>query len=154
VSSLLLKTALILDVNNLYFGVQGKFGKRRLQMLEYARSLEKIGHILIHKIAYSRQKPEDAQSFLSILKNNGFECHFGNTQWNVAMALRAADVVPNVDCLVLGSAYHETGRILSWAKEKGKITKCYAVDIPAFFRQFAECIEIGEDVLSEAAAPA
>lgn len=121
---------------------------------EYARQLEQAGHTLTYKIAYSRQEPKQVRPFLAMLQANGFECHFADTEWQIAMALRAADIVQNVDCFVLGSNNHETGRILHWAKEKGRLTKCFAVNIPPFFAQFAECVEVREDVLSAAVATA
>ena len=150
----LLKTGLILDVNNLYFAVQSKFGKRKLQITEYVRFLEKLGHTLVYKIAYSRQEADAVPGFVALLKNNGFETNFGNKHWGTAMALRAADIVPNVDCFVLGTNFPDASRILQWAKEKGKITKCFALSIPPFFKQFAECLEIPPEILSsEATTP-
>lgn len=144
----LLRTGLLVDINSLYVQIQGKFGKARiLQMSEYVKRLEDLGHTMTYKVAYSKQKSEDAPTFVSLLRGIGFETHFGNTPWNIAMALRAADIVPNVDCLVIGSHERETGRILSWAKEKGKLTCCFASGIPEFFNQFARCIEITEELL-------
>jgi uncharacterized LabA/DUF88 family protein len=150
----LYRTALLVDLNNLYHAVQDKFGQRKLMILDYARALQDAGHTLTYKIAYSRQEPKRVRSFLTMLEANGFECHFGDTKWEVAMALRAADVVPNVDCVVLGSNDYEMGRILKWSKEKGRLAKCFAVNIPTFFNQFAECVEIEEGVLSAAPATA
>lgn len=131
-----------------------KFGNRKLMLKEYTRALEKAGHTLTYKICYSRQEPKQVRPFLTMLQAQGFECYFGNVEWQVAMALRAADIVQNVDCFVLGSNNHETGRILAWAKEKGRLTKCFAVNILPFFAQFADCVEIREDVLSAAVATA
>lgn len=147
------KSALILDLDNLYFAVQDKFGKRKILITEYVRVLEERGHILVHKIAYCRKAREKSADFMTMLSYNGFECHFGSPNWAVAMALRAADVVPNVDCLILGSNNPESGRILAWAKERGRMPKCFAVDIPPFFNQFAECVEVDESVLNGIANP-
>jgi hypothetical protein len=146
----LLKTGLVLDLHNLYFALQGRYGKRKLQIGEYVKYLEKQGHTLTYKIAYGRQKPEDVSGFVDLLRNLGFEVNFGNQQWTTAMALRVADITPNIDCLVLGANFHDAGRMLAWAKERGKLTKCFASDIPPFFKQYAECIEIPPEILSEA----
>lgn len=145
-----LKTGLILDINNLYFAIQGKYGQRRLQITEYIKYLEDRNHLLTFKVAYSRQRMDNVPGFISLLKGCGFELHFGNQHWTTAIALRAADIVPNVDCLILGTNNPDSGRILTWAKEKGKLTKCFASNIPPFFKQFAECIEIPPEILSEA----
>lgn len=147
---MLLKTALVVDVNNLYFSVQDKFGNRRIQMSKYVESLEKLGHTLTYKIAFSRQKPAQARAFCTLLQETGFELFFGETQIYTAMALKVADVVPTIDSLVIGSNYEEAGRILHWAKNKGKLTKCYGVKLPPRFRQFSTCMEIEEDILDEA----
>ena len=147
------KTGLIVDINNLYFAIQAKFGKRKLQIVDYVKWLEDRGHVLTYKIAYSRQRADEAPGFVSLLKANGFETHFSNTQWSVAMALRTADIVANIDCLVLGTNYQEAGRILAWAKERGKLTKCFAANIAPFFKQLCDCVEIPEEILSEVVDP-
>lgn len=143
----MLKTGLIIDIGNLYYSIRSKFGDKRLMVLDYCKHLEDQGHLLNYKIAYSHQKSNEALSFINLLRNNQFECHFGNTSWAIAMALRAADILPNIDCLVLGTNDPEYGRILGYAKDKGKIAKCLACDIPPFFRQFSQCTEITNDLL-------
>lgn len=146
----LLKTGLLVDINNLYYSLQRKFGKgRRLKMVEYTKHLESLGLTIVHKIAYGQQVSENTVSFVTMLRNEGWEVHFGNTSWAIAMALRAADIAPNLDCFVLGTNFDQAGRILEWMKGKGKLTKCFACDIPQFFRQIAECVEIQESLLSE-----
>lgn len=145
------KTGLIVDLNNLYFGVQNKFGAaRRVQMVEYVNHLKANGHEMIHKVAYTRQKPKDMIGFATMLRNEGWELHCGNTSWAIAMALRAADMMPQVEAFVLGTNFDEAGRILQWAKTQGKHTKCFAANIPKFFKQVAECVEIPESILEPA----
>lgn len=144
----LLKSGLIVDFNNLYFTIQDKFGARQLRLEEYIKHLEGLGHILIHKVAYSPQKPERAIGFIDLLKATGFEVYFGRPHFGVHMALKAADIALNVDCLVVGSNTPDAEMILSWAKTRGKITKCFACNIPSYFKQFAQCIEIAEAQLN------
>lgn len=146
----LLKTGLIVDFNNLYFSIQNKYGPKRLQMLEYVKFLEQLGHTLTYKIAFSPQQPDKAQGFITLLKSHGFEIYYGKQNYALDMGLRCADIVPNIDSLVIGSNTKETATILSWAKEKGKITKCFACNIPPFFKEFATCIEIPENLLNAA----
>jgi hypothetical protein len=99
-------------------------------------------------VAYGKQKMDDVKSFANLLKANRFELHFGNTPWNIAMALKAAEILPNVDAIVLGTAYNEAGRILNYAADKGKIATCFAANVPGFFRQFCRIEEITEDLLA------
>lgn len=149
-----LKTGLIVDINNLYYAIQRKFGKgRKLMMLDYTKFLEELGMQLIHKVAYSRQPADSAVGFTTMLLNEGWEVHFGSTSFAIAMALRATEIAPSVGCFVLGTNFDEAGRILKWMKERGKITRCVACDIPEFFSKFSECTEITEALLSGAVKP-
>lgn len=154
-SSPLLKTGLLIDINNLYYAIQHKFGKgRKLMVAEYVRFLENRGMTIVHKIAYNRQPAEQAVGFATMLRNEGWEVHFGSTSWAIAMALRAADIAPNVDAFVLGTNFEEAGRILGWMRNRGKITRCFACNIPDFFRELAECTEIPEAILGGTAQTA
>jgi hypothetical protein len=145
----LLKTGLILDINNLYFAIQNRYGKRRLQIGEYLKYLESQGHTLTFKIAYSRQKLEDAPAFVEILRSLGFEIHFGSQHWGTAMVLRAVDITPYVDCVVLGTNFQDAFRVFKWVRDHGKLTKCFATNIPAMFKEIAECVEIPSEILSD-----
>jgi hypothetical protein len=147
-AQVMLRTGLLLDVNNLHYAVQAKFGKRRLMVLEYAKALEEAGHTLTFKIAYNRQPANSCAAFMGMLEQNGFECVFGCQQAAVAIALKVADMVSHVDSLVIGSNFDEMGRVFRWAKDKGKITKCFAVNIPSAFKYVAECVEVHEGLLS------
>lgn len=116
-------------------------------MLKSLKNL--VIHLLTNKIIYSRQKVDVAQNFIAALRTQGFECHVGNTRWDIPMALRAADIMPNIDCFILGSNNQDAEKILSWAKERGRLVKCFAHNIPPFFKQMGDCIEISEDLLFE-----
>lgn len=147
-SSPLLRTGLVVDLNNLFYGVQNKYGpKRRLAFTAYAQHLEGLGHTLVHKVAYTRQNREDIIGFATMLRNEGWEVHFGNTSWAIAMALRAAEMMDNIDAFVLGTNFEEAGRILKFARDRGKLTRCFAAGVPGFFKQIAECTEIPENLL-------
>lgn len=145
-----LRTALIVDVTNLYFEINQKYHNRRLRILDYTQMIEQQGHLLTFKIAYSRQSPSSAQNFAHLLNCHGFETHFGQNPWSIAMALRAAQILPHVDAFVLGSAEPEMLRLLKYARELGKITRCFAVNIPEGFDQFCQCNEVPESLLDEA----
>lgn len=149
-----LRTALIVDVTNLYFEINQKYPNKRLRILDYAKLLEAQGHFLTFKIAYSRQAPGAAQNFAHLLNCHGFETHFGQNSWSIAIALRAAQILPNVDAFVLGTVEPEMIRLLKYARDLGKITRCFAVNIPIAFAQVSECIEIPESVLDDTAKKA
>lgn len=150
---MMLRTGLIVDANNLYFSIQSAFGNRLIRFEEYVKHLEALGHTLTYKVIYSKQKVDVAKNFIIALENQGFEIHFGNTKWDIPMTLRAADMVPNIDCLILGSNNLDAGKILYWAKERGKLVKCFAHNIHPALRQIGECIEITENLLSPPKEP-
>lgn len=142
-----MKTALMIDVSNLYFTIEKLHVGKRLMLLDYAKHLESLGHVLTFKIAYSRQSAQAAQSFTHMLNCNGFETHFGTGPWQVAMALRASEILDSVDCLIIGSNNQELHPVLAFARKAGKITKCFACDVQPATRKFAEVIEIPEALL-------
>jgi hypothetical protein len=142
----LLKTGLIVDFDNLYVALQSKYEKLLL-VEKYVKYLEDTGHTLIYKIGYSPQKPDLAMGFIQLLRAIGFDIYFGKELFGVDMALKAADIVPNIDCLILGSNAAGAATILSWAKNKGKITKCFASLIPSNFKEVGTCIEIPESMV-------
>ncbi len=143
-----MKTALIVDISNLFYAINAAHEGRRLQLLEYAKHLESLGHDLAFKIAYSRQSPNSAQSFTHMLNCNGFETHFGTGPWIVPMAIRATEVIHDVDCLILGSNDEQLCPLLAHARKTGKKTKCFAVTIPAGIKKHAECIEVPESLMA------
>lgn len=146
-----MKTALIIDVSNLYFAISKTHQGKRLMLIDYAKYLEAAGHNLIYKIVYSRQDENKAQSFTHMLNCNGFETHFGSGPWTVPMVLRSCEVFNNVDCFVLGSNNKEFIPLLQHARKIGKIVKCFAMDVDAITRRYAEVIEIPETLLKGSA---
>lgn len=144
-----MKTALIVDVSNLYFAVDHVFPGRRLQLLEYVKLLEKQNHNLFFKICYSRQSPNVAQSFTHMLHCHGFETHFGSGPWAVEIALRVSEVLPHVDSLIIGSNSRELHPIFKFARKIGKVTKCFACNVSADTEKYAEVMEVPESILVE-----
>lgn len=143
-----MKTALIVDVSNLYFAISRLHPGKRLMLLDYVKHLEQLGHVLTFKIVYSRQSANSAQSFTHMLHCNGFETHFGTGPWPVDMALRAAEVLPSVDSLVIGSNSKDLHPIFKFARKEGKLTKCFAVEIPVDTRRYAETLEVPPSILA------
>lgn len=144
----MLRTGLIVDLNNLYHAVHGKFGNTRLMMARYVERLE-ADHTVLYKVAFGQQR---APQFEALLTNLGFECYFDNCDWAVQIALTAADMLANIDCLVVGSNHPELAQIYRWARKHGKIVKVYACRIPHSLRPCAELMEINWSQLD--AAPA
>lgn len=137
-----MKTALIVDVNSLYFETQKKFGNYRVNYEKYLEELRAEGLILTHMYAFSDQVPKYAAGFKTVLKSLGFQVRFGTTSWNVEMALQLARVIDQVECFVLGSSRDELGRLFVYAKERGIVCKCNSVNVPWFFKDNANVKEL------------
>jgi uncharacterized LabA/DUF88 family protein len=146
-----MKTALLIDVHNLYVGISKKFPGRVLNYTAVLEALTGDGYDLFYKAAYGRQPEEKVRGFSTMLKKNGFDVFFGNTPHNIEMALKAADLIhtSKVDCLVLGTNYFEAGRISRYARDRGIHTIIAGVEMPEFFKSFATVWEFGENVLQE-----
>lgn len=142
-----MKTALIVDVSNLYFAINLAHEGKRLMLLDYTKSLEEQGHNLAFKIAYSRQSAVGAQNFTHMLNCHGFETHFGKGPWLVPIVLRTTELLRDIDCLVIGSNDEQLYSLFDYARKAGKKTKCFAVTIPTDMKKHAECFEVPESMM-------
>jgi hypothetical protein len=141
------KAALVIDVRNMYNMIGRKYANRALAYAELVKILEnKLNLKFMHKIAYMMQSEsansQDTSRFTNFLHSTGFEVHVGMNVWNIEMALRCTDILPSVDTLCLGTNYTEHGRILRYAREKGKFTYAVGVDFPPRFATVADLFEI------------
>ena len=144
-----MKTALLVDVHNLYIAINKKHPGKVLNYTALVKFLEDEQYDLFHKVAYGRQPEEKVRSFSTMLKKNGFEVNFGNTPHNIEMALKAADLIhtSKVDTLILGTNYFEAGRILRYARDHGINAISLGVDLPDFFKSFATPVELEDGFL-------
>lgn len=143
-----MKTALIIDVANMYFQTQRAYGNYRINYDRYLNNLRKQGLNLTHMFAFGHQRQADVPAFSHLMKSLGFTLRFGNVSWNVEIALQMARIVNNIECFVLGSSEPELGRLFVFAKEHGVICRCNAVQIPTFFKNTGViCQEVDETLL-------
>jgi hypothetical protein len=145
------RTALVIDVHNLYVGAIKKFPGQVINYGELLTYFENGGNDLFHKIAYGKQSVDKVRQFATMLQRNGFELHFGNTPHNIEMAIRVAELIEDraLDHLILGTNYFEAGRILKHARSKGIYTTVFGFDLPAVFAQYAYMLEVGPELLQE-----
>jgi hypothetical protein len=145
-----LKAILLVDINNLFFGVQEKFGeKARIKHSEYVKKLEDK-YELIAKVAFNRQAEIRCGKFMYMLQCRGFETHTSCKQVMLPMALRLADLINQADVIVIGSNYEDCTYLMRWAKEKGKKVVCYAAKVPKAFETYCTIMEVEKDVLDDA----
>lgn len=144
-----MKTALLIDVHNLYLAINKKHPGKVLNYTALVKFLDNEQYDLFHKVAYGRQPEEKVRSFSTMLKKNGFEVCFGNTPHNIEMALKAADLIhtSKVDTLILGTNYFEAGRILRYARDHGINAISLGVDLPDFFKSFSTLVDLADGFL-------
>jgi len=142
-----MKTALIIDLTNLYMEIRNAFPGKRLNVIPYVETL--TGLDIAYKIAYSKQRRGEALGFAHLLECNGFVTHFAAQHRTTEIALQAATILPDVDCLVIGSNERDMMAVFRYARKLGKRTKCFACNIPKDFKAYAECLTITEDLLSD-----
>lgn len=144
-----MKTALLIDVHNLYLAINKKHPGKVLNYTALVKFLDDEQYDLFYKVAYGRQPEEKVRSFSTMLKKNGFEVNFGNTPHNIEMALKAADLIhtSKVDTLILGTNYFEAGRILRYARDHGINAISLGVDLPDFFKSFSTLVDIADGFL-------
>lgn len=146
----MLKAILLVDINNLFFETQGKFGeKARIKHSEYVKKLE-AEYNLIAKVAFNRQAEARCGKFMYMLRCRGFETHTSCKQVMLPMALRLADLINQADAVVIGSNFEDCVYLMRWAKEKGKKVICYAAKVPKAFETDCTIMEVEKDVLDEA----
>lgn len=145
-----MRSALLVDVHDLYIGANKVFPGRVVNYHELLKSLSEDSNVM-HRIAYGRQPEEKVRQFASMLRRHGFELSFQNIPHNVEMAIDALDLINSRACdkLILGSSHIETGRILKYAKRKGILTQVVGFQIPEIFYNYAEVIELDETMLQE-----
>lgn len=146
-----MRSAIVIDVHNLYVGAIKKFPGQVLNYGELLKYFEETGNDLFHKIAYGKQPVEKVRQFATMLQRNGFELHFGNTPHNIEMSLRVSQLIQDkaMDHLILGTNYFEAGRILKYARSKGIYTTVVGFDLPAVFSQYAYMLEVESEMLQE-----
>jgi hypothetical protein len=145
------KAALIVDVRGVYNMIFREYHGRTLAYEKLVQSLEQNENLyFMHKVAYIMQSETAnvaaAQKFINFLRYSGFEVHSGPHNWNTAMALKAAEVLPSVDALCLVTNHIEHGRILHYAKTQGKFTFAVGKNFPPQFKNEAKLIDIPIDL--------
>lgn len=123
-----------------------KFGRK----IEIQKYLEAVGNPFA-KIAYSPQQMKTCPQFVSMLLRTGFQINFGEPACPIMMGLDIAGIIDQYDEFIIGSNHAQMLPILAWIRKRNRRAKCFACNIPASFRQYAECIEIQEEILDAAA---
>ena len=155
------RIGMFVDVSNLYYCVNKKFGKRKLDYRKYMQFVEDLGQIQ-KAIAYGAQMSNQARGFILCLKEIGFETKYKTPKtyhgegtdikrkadWDVGIAMDMVNMIDRFDMIVLGSGDGDMLPVVEWATRQGVDVVILACTISRDLKDHATtCIEIPESLL-------
>lgn len=146
-----MRTALIVDVNNLYHWGHRKFPGKVINYPKLTAHIADRGDALFTKTAYGRQAEDKVPEFAGLMRGLGYDLSFGGRPYNVEIALQVAEMISRgwLEHLILGSTLVESWAILKYARNNGVYTTCLGFDPPANFKKVAEVFDIPDEFLME-----
>jgi len=141
------RIGMFLDVENLYFYLMRKYGKK----LDYRKLLEFVDDFgeTNQRIAYGYQTNDEAIGFTHFLQNMGFKTKFKcQNSWNVGIAVDIMTLADRLDRIILCTADADLEPVVDWATSKGLDVVVMACGISKALRLTAtQIIEIPESLL-------
>lgn len=147
------------DISNLYYCINKKFFKRKLDYEAYLKYCKDLGEVQ-HAIAYGAQMENEARGFIHCLRRIGFEPKYkapkdyhNNTNfkrkadWDVGIAIDIVRYIDRVDLIILGSADGDMAPAVEWAKERGVEVIVLACGISRELKDITKYVEIPESML-------
>lgn len=145
-----MRSALIVDVHNLYLGIQNKYPGRSLDYAELIKDHEcQTGSRFLFKIAYGRQAEGRVDAFAKVLRNLGFDIRFGGAPYAIDLAVTVAEMIERraIDQLVLGSVALETIPLLQYVRNHGVFTTIAGFNVPARFGNYGYVHDLDEQFI-------
>lgn len=129
-----MRTAVFVDVSNIYYCINKKFPGRKL---DYEKYIERVaGSELVKAYAYGSQVNEEAHGFITCLKKIGYTPVFKSIgqstrriNWDAAMAVDIFKLVDRVERVVIGTASPDILPIVNWLKDRGIVVEIVACGI-------------------------
>jgi uncharacterized protein (TIGR00288 family) len=125
------RVGVFIDVSNIYFTVQQKFPKRKLDYAKLKDFLKDLGDLTILR-AYGAQLKDQAHPFIACLKSLGFEPKYkqpktwreGNlihrkADWDVGIAIDIITCMERLDIVVLLTGDGDMLPLVEYLKERG-----------------------------------
>jgi len=156
------RTAVLVDISNLYYCVSNTFKGRKLDYDKYLKFVETMGSIDV-RIAYGAQLNNQADNFIKYLKHLGFETKYKTPKIfqnqkglkvkadnDVDMAIDMVRLAGTVDMMLLGSADGDMLPAVKYVLEHDTEVVVLASKISSELRPTAtKCIEIFEGLLAD-----
>jgi len=155
------RIGVFIDVSNLYYCIQKKYPKRKLDYRKYKRFIEDLGEIQ-QAIAYGAQMAKQADGFKYCLQQMGFQTkyktpkEYGSEElgikrkadWDVGIAMDVVNMVDRFDMVILGTGDGDMMPLVEWCMQKGVDVVILATGISRDLRAGAtKAIEIPESLL-------
>lgn len=149
-----MRTAVFVDVSNIYYCINKKFPGRKLDYEKYLDTVTS-GHELVRASAYGSQVNEEAHGFITCLKKIGYQPTFKSVgqstrriNWDAAIAVDIIKLIDRVDRVVIGSASPDILPIVNWLKERGIVVEIVACGVNKELKQAATSwVDLEEDSL-------
>lgn len=120
-----MKTAVFVDVSNVYYCINKKFPGRKLDYERYLASVSD-GHEILRAYAYGSQINEEAHGFITCLKKIGYQPNFKSLGtstrrvcWDAAICVDTMKLLDRLERVVIGSASPDIVPLVSWLKDRG-----------------------------------
>lgn len=142
-----MKTALLVDVESLYFNLNVQYNLR-LDYSMYLKYIEEKGHAVDIKFAFGVQDPVHVSGFVYTLKELGFITKFERRP-NIILdyALTCVNMIESVDTFILGTSNTQFDLLLSWLESRGKKVHLISSRVPKELFKFAACSEIPRRIM-------
>lgn len=156
------RIGVFVDVSNLYYCINKKFEKRKLDYRKYLAYVKDLGEVT-RAIAYGCHVNDEAKGFIHCLRETGYQTKFkavksyhGETglrrkaDWDVGIAIDIVRMIDRFDMLVLGTADGDLEPAVEWCMSQGKDVLVLACGISKDLKERAtEFIEIPESFLED-----
>lgn len=155
------RIGMFVDVSNLYYCINKKYPRRKLDYRKYKRFVEDLGEIQ-QAIAYGAQMSNQADGFKYCLQQMGFTTKYkvpkvyGNestgitrkADWDVGITMDIVNMIDRFDMVILGSGDGDMLPVVEWCMRKGVDVVVIATGISRDLRSNAtQAIEIPESLL-------
>lgn len=158
-----MKIAVYVDLSNLYYSINRKWGNRKLSYNEYTTFIKGIGDVIKLK-AYGAQAKSQATGFIKRVGRLGYEVKYKEPKvfvkenggiikkadWDVGIAVDVIKDMENekIDLVILGSADGDMEPLVNYLIDKDIKVVVIACNIANELKKSAtKCIEIIESML-------
>ncbi len=154
------KVGVFADVSNLWFCINKKFDKNRLNYAAFLEYAIRDGE-LYRAYAYGAQMEKEASPFLNRLVDLGFTTKYKRPKvfrsegqevrkadWDVGLAMDVVRLLPRIDVCVIGTGDGDLTPLVEYVQKSGVLVHIIGCNISYELKEVADiCTEIDESLL-------